>query len=144
MKIKLTTISSEEAGEILGEFCIELEKALNGYCGAKEYGPLNMFVIGIIAVDDDVQENLKFGRTSNASGTTTHPFTREKQKYFSIAVYYSPTKIVELRRQQLKVALCGAIMEELTTTSVKVPKGFELDELVGDIRIAMEIYKVAD
>ncbi|MQA37924.1 hypothetical protein [Rugamonas aquatica] len=141
MKIKISSVASEETIIPLNRFYTKLEDSLNNYFSKNPSELVFMFVI--VSVYDDKDENYKSCKGHNKSGKVTDPFSKEKFEYFSIAVPYEPRKVLALTEAELREDLCGEMICSLSNTSVKTPKGFDFDHFVSEVRLALEIYKRA-
>lgn len=143
MDIKITSVASDETIGPLNQFFTKLEDALNGYFRDKVYVGIDLFIIVIVSVDEDEENNLKWGKKHNASGSFINPFSKERTKYFSVAVHYPVEAVLQQDESQLRIGLCDAIAARLASTEVKVPKGFDLQHFVSEASMALEIYKSA-
>ena len=140
MHITVTSISSQETNKKLNEFSADLEDSLNKYLSVDSFGPINRFMFVIVAVYEDAAENDRFCQKNNKSGTYKHPVTSERVKYFSIAVPYSPEKILSTDKEDLRKNLCSEIIRHIDNPQVKIPKGVEYERFSEKIKLALEIY----
>jgi hypothetical protein len=140
MHITVTSVSSQETNQKLNKFSVHLEESLNDSLKDEDFGPISRFMFVVVSVFDDKEKNDFFLKKHNKSGTYTHPVTKEKVRYFSIAIPYSPTKILGSSEMELRKDLCAEIIHCIENRQVTIPKGVEYDRFAVKTKLAFANY----
>ena len=143
MHLTVTCVATDETVMALNRFSNTIETAINPSLAQVSYGTIGRFMLVIVSVEEDAEENLRFCEKHNKSGAYTHPFTKEKVKYFSLAVPFNPKEIVSLAEDNLRKRLISEMIEVMAKPAVKVPKGFDYDGLAKKLTLDLQILGAA-
>lgn len=141
MLIKISSVATDATIASLNNFYIALEDSLNEYLSDESFGSINQFRLVIVAVHENLLENNEYCKKNNSSGSFINPFTKKLVNYFSIAIPYSPAKVVSLNESDLRTDLCNEIVHCLEHVTVKIPKGFEFARFAEKIKNFLAVYK---
>lgn len=130
MKFGFSVISSSEVSELLGDVSNVLEMEMASLSELSEWGDVfDSFVIGLIAVEAGAG-NDGFVKRNHRTGRFTHPITKEKVKYLSIALAYDPEAIKHLDVATMRHLVVLDLFERLENINIKIPKEFDFQKLV--------------
>jgi len=141
MRIKITSICSEQTLRPLNAFYTKLEDALNAYMGGMSFGSIDLFMISIVSAFDDNDENCKFSAAENKTGSFVDPFTKDKIKFITIGLAYPPSKVLLLSELELRQDLCDEILSRFMREPIPGSGKFDLENFLKEFKVAIEIYK---
>lgn len=144
MHLTVTAVSSEEAFHQLALFSNALESAINPLIALESYGTIGRLMIVIVAVYASQEENLAFCKAHNKVGTYTHPVTKERVKFCSLAIPFCFEEIVRLPASELRKKLISEILAVMENPTPKMPKGFEYSRLANRLSLPLEIFARAE
>ena len=131
MKIRLTSVTSEDLARALRQVTVKLEdefapKFKNKYFG----GDVGQFTFVIIAVGVETNENDEFYIAHNKVGKYCDPITKEKVNYISVALPFDPNELALLDNDILRGEIIKAMVGSMDRFSLKIPKEFDLKYFV--------------
>ena len=140
MHLTVTSVATNETFMALNRFCNAVEAAINPSLAQENYGPIERFMLVIVAVEEVPEENLKFCAKHNKAGAYSHPFTKDKVKYFSLAVPFNPKDVVSVSTNNLWKSLIAEMIRVVANPVVKIPKGFDYERLAKKLLLDFEIF----
>ena len=141
MRVKITSICSEETLRPLNAFYTKLEDAVNDYLRDMSFGDIGLLMISIVSAFDDESENCKFADTENKIGSFVDPFTKVRVKFITLGLAYPPSRVVLASASELRENLCNAILNRLMGETMAKSKKFDFPAFAQEFKIAVEIYK---
>jgi hypothetical protein len=140
LHVTITSFSSEEAFLKLAKFSNSLESAINPLIQQESYGSIARLMLVVVAVEATQEENLAWCKKHNKIGTYTHPLTKDKVKYCSIAVPFGSDEIVSTSDGPLRRRLISEIVAIMANPVPKMPKDFEYSKLVNRLMVCLWKY----
>ena len=141
MNISVVSYVSDSVAEIFRDIAEDFEKAFRPHFLNDDFGAdISEFIIGIAAVDSDVELNNKFCKGNDKVGSRKHWLSQEVAKYMSIALPMDPDKIEKMTKAEVRRAFCEALIEKLKNPVVKIPKKFDYARFVEKMDTALQIY----
>jgi hypothetical protein len=141
MKIRFTSIAWEEVSEQLSKVMVHLEKHFNTAFSDLSYGAdVTQFTVVAIAVDSvmDSNQNEKFVKRHNKSGSYKHPLTGDKVKYISFALGYRHENLEGKDESELRRIFCTNLYNRMEAPFIKIPKGFDYQKFSSEMKFALE------
>ena len=141
MKFRVTSVTDEESGALLRDATVAMEDWLNASLNDGKFGDgVDQFVVVVIAVDSDPEENLRWAKSHDKTGKYKNPFTGEGVRYISSAVVLPPSKVKELGEESILSFLCAATICRLASRPKRVPKGFDYERCAKAVSLALQVY----
>lgn len=134
MKIRFTSVCSPEAGALFNPVTVALEDKLIPVFADRMFGDgIDQFVVVVIAVDADRDENAKFERKHHSVGRYKDVRTGDKVRFISIALPFNPDDVVAMTESELRSSLVAALLQRLKTPDLKIPKPFDYPAFVEQL-----------
>ena len=133
MKLRVTTICSEEVSELLRVVSTTLEDDFRSIFDGREFGgEISQLMVVLIALFDSDEDNVDLSNKENrVSGAKD--ITGKRIKYMSIGVPLNPGELLKIGIDDVFEIVRQKIVESLDSKRVKVPKGFDYDGLVDHV-----------
>lgn len=132
MRFRVTSISSAECGTQLGKVTVRLEDFLNAILSDGNFGSApEVFMLTIVAVDDDASENLLM--------TPRDKLSRDNS-ILSLAVPVAPSVIAAADFSDAMTLVSQHLRVRLLDRPNRVPKGFDFERCVAAISTALAAY----
>lgn len=139
VKIRFTSICSSEVALLCRNVTVALEDKLIPLFADRTFGEgIDQFVVVVIAVDADQEENAKFERKYNSVGRYKDIRTGENVRFMSIALPFNPDEVVAMTQSDLCSSLVAALLRRLKTPNLKIPKRFDYRTFVECIMESLE------
>ena len=144
MKFGITSILWEDVGQRVSDRCVDIEDKFNLYFEGKDYGArIDVFLIILIAVDDDEVDNQRFAANNKMVGYAKD-VKGKRSREIRISVSLKPSEMESCVKNDLKNFLFNNILETLSHSDKPWPKHFDYVGFVKDLTIAMDIYSTAE
>lgn len=125
MNIRFTSVAAEEVGPVLGRITIAIQEALQPIFAEDSFGPIDLFMCVVVAVDTLPEGNEIFVRAHDKVGSFTNPFTGERQRYLSVALPFDPAKVGLMSDQEIFHSIYVALVARMQEPKLRIPKSFE-------------------
>ncbi len=137
MKIRFTSIAWTEVSSRLSNVLVSLEFLANNLFAEKDYGAgVAQFVAVAVAIGEQ-EENEKFSKPHNKSGSNKHPVTGEVIKFISFALQFTQEEVENKNEAVLKKLFCDALFYRLDHPEIRIPKGFNYEGFSSDMKTAI-------
>jgi hypothetical protein len=141
VRIRVTCITAEEVGSLVGEVALKFQDWLGAALSDGEFGGrLDQVTMFIVSVDDDVGENARWTRPRNGLGRVKNPFTGETFSNLSLAVAIPPSKFAQTTLKEALAVASSAFSERILERPRRVPKGFEYERFAKGLSTALGAY----
>lgn len=137
MKLRVTSVAWGDVRDEISKATVFMQNSLNEHFVDRNYGAnIDTFAIAVIAVGES-DENARFSKKHNKSGSDKHPVSGELVKYISIAIEFHPDEIKGINSRELVDLFIVEINNKLEAPSLKVPKGFDWNLFCADLKSAL-------
>ena len=141
MKFRVTSVTDEESGALLRDATVAMEDWLNASLSDGNFGEeVDQFIVVVIAVDNDPEENSRWAKSHDKTGKYKNPFTGEGVRFISSAIVLPPSKVQELGQESILSFLCAATIRRLALRPKRVPKGFDYERCSKAVSLALQVY----
>lgn len=143
MKITLSSTAWEDVGKTFSDMSASLKTELSASFSEAFYGAdVAEFQAVLIAVDSAVcsNQNEKFAKDANRSGSFKHPLTGERIKYISFAIEYRHEDLEGKDEFALRKTFCTDLFKRLDIPAIKIPTGFDYPKFALDMKKALKKY----
>ena len=141
MKFRVTSVTDEESGALLRDATVAMEDWLNASLSDGNFGEeVDQFIVVVIAVDSDPEENSRWAKSHDKTGKYKNPFTGEGVRFISSAIVLPPSKVQELGQESILSFLCAATIRRLALRPKRVPKGFDYERCSKAVSLALQVY----
>ena len=138
MKLRVTSITASEVGELISGVTTSLEDRLRPVVEPKDYGGgVEQFAVFFVSVDSDPIENERYCAANNRAGRYKDILTGKMVSFVGIAVPVDPKEVLNSPREALPRRLEGLLLDELESPAYAMPKKFDRPNLVADLRSAL-------
>ena len=138
MKLRVTSITASEVGELINSVTTRLEDRLRPVVEPKDYGGgIAQFAVFFISVDSDPIENERYCTANNRAGRYKDLVTGKMVSFVGIAVPVDPREVLSSPREALPQLLEGLLLDELDSPAYAMPKKFDREHLLEDLRSAL-------
>lgn len=139
MKLRITSITASEVGELINSVTTTLEDRLRPLVEPRDYGGgIQQFVVFFVSVDSDSLENERYCIANNRASRYKDIFTGEIVRFVGLAVPVDPAIVLKSPRETLQGVLQGLLLDELATPAYALPKKFDRLALLADLRTALQ------
>lgn len=140
MKLRVTSITASEVGELINSVTTGLEDRLRPVVELKDYGGgVEQFAVFFVSVDSDPIENERFCCVNNRAGRYKDMLTGKMVSFVGIAVPVDPQVVLSSPREALPQRLEGLLLDELESPAYAMPKKFDREHLLADLRAALAV-----
>lgn len=140
MHIKITSIATAEVGPLLGRVSVAMEDALNPLFERESYSDIEQFMLVIVAVDSDVNENSRFVAAHNKIRNFRNPATLARFKSMSFSLSFDPAYIESKSESQMRRLVSLGLLAKLDNPGMKIPVKFNYVRFVADLRRVITTY----
>lgn len=143
MKIRFTSNTWEEISSVISKAIRPLENEFNHLLSNVNYGGgVSQFFAVIIAIDsiEVKNQNEKFSKSANKSGSFKHLLTGERIKYISFALEHQYEDLEGKDESEIRKIFCLDLYHRLDVPNIKIPKGFDYEKFSFDIKRHLEKY----
>jgi len=141
MKFRVTSVADESCGTKINDVTVKLEDWLNAVVADADFGAsLDQFMIVVVAVDDDPDNNGRFAGPWNKLSNTLNPFTGLKVKSLSLSVEINPSIATESTFQDLLRHITQAVQRKLSCRPKRLPSGFDFPRVSRAVSVALEAF----
>lgn len=138
MKLRVTSITASEVGELINSVTTKLEDRLRPVVELKDYGGgIGQFAVFFVSVDPDPIENERYCAANNRTGRYKDLLTGKMVSFVGIAVPVDPHEVLNSSRETLPQVLEGRLLDELESPAYAMPQKFDRIHLLEDIRSAL-------
>lgn len=142
MKIRFTSVALSSIGSILSKVTVPLEKRINTVFSELSYGAdIGLFTAVVIA-SGSAEQNEKFCKTHNKSGTDKHPMTNEEINFLSFALPFEVNEFEGKSESDICELFCNALEKRLDNPNIRMLKGFDYEQFSSDMKIAIKNQKL--
>jgi hypothetical protein len=138
MKLRVTSITASEVGELINSVTTGLEDRLRPVVEPKDYGGgVEQFAVFFVSVDSDPIENERYCAANNRAGRYKDLLTGKMVSFVGVAVPVDPQVVLSSPREALPKQLEGLLLDELESPAYAMPKKFDRQHLLADLRSAL-------
>jgi len=138
MKLRVTSITVSDVGEQINSVTTALEDLLRPVVAAQDYGGgIEQFAVFFVSVDSDSVENERYCRANNRAGRYKDIVTGKMVSFVGLAIPVDPKTVLSSSREALQQLLQGLLFEELETPAYTLPKKFNRQRLLADLKAAL-------
>lgn len=138
MLFRVTSVAAEETGALLRYSTVRIEDCLNEFLRNENFGEgVDQFILVFISVDDKANENSRWGKSHDKTGSYTNPSNGEKVRYISSAVLVPPESFVGKGPAALLSYVCSSAIARLVMRPKRVPKGFDYGRCSAAVSMAL-------
>jgi hypothetical protein len=138
MKLRVTSITASEVGELINSVTTSLEDRLRPLLEQRDYGGgIQQLALFYVSVDSDPLENERYCCTNNRVGRYKDILTGNMVSFVGIAIPIDPKRVLNSPREGLPKLLQGLLLEELEAPAYALPRKFESQRLVADLKAAL-------
>lgn len=138
MKIKFTSVSSQEVSSLLRNVTVSLEDELKPEFLEKSFGHgVDQFVAVVVAVDPSPSENEKFRKQYHSVGKYKDVVTKEWVKFISVALPFDPEHLISMSEQNVRLELIAALLDRLDNMDLNIPKQFDYKKFAAQLHLAL-------
>lgn len=139
MKLRITSITASEVGELINSVSTALEDQLCPVIELRDYGgDIQQFIVFFISVDSDFLENERYCIANNRASQFKDRLTGKMVRYVGLAVPVNPAVVLDTPKEALKKNLQNLLLEELAAPPYAMPKKFNRQALLDDLRVALQ------
>jgi hypothetical protein len=140
MKLRVTSITASEVGELINSVTTRLEDRLRPVLEPNDYGGgVEQFAIFFVSVDSDPIENERYCCANNRAGRYKDLLTGKMVSFVGIAVPIDPQLVLGSSREALPKLLADLLLDELESPAYAMPKKFDWQQLLADLRAALVV-----
>jgi len=138
MKLRVTSITASEVGELINGVTTRLEDRLRPVVEPNDYGGgIDQFAVFFVSVESDPLENERYCHANNRVSRYKDILTGRMVKFVGIAVPVDPETVLGSPQAGLAKLLEGLLLDELESPAYTMPKKFDRKRLFTDIRTAL-------
>lgn len=138
MRIKVSSVVDESVAKLLREALPPLEDRLNEWFAGKAFGAgVDQFSIFVISLDSNGELNHRFALVHEKGGRYKEPFSEASIRYISMAVPLNCEEVISLDVKAIQREVCGAVERRFSDKTVKVPRGFHVDDFMRNWKAAV-------
>ncbi len=135
MKLRITSITTAEVGELINSATTVLEDRLRPLIEPRDYGGgIQQFAVFFVSVDTDPLENERYCIANNRTSRYKDLLTSEMVRFVALAVPVDPAMVLSMSKESLLFLLQDLLLKELTTPAFALPKKFDKLALLADLR----------
>jgi hypothetical protein len=140
MKLRVTSITAPEVGELINSVTTVLEDRLRPVVEPNDYGGgIAQFAVFFVSVDSDPIENERYCCANNRAGRYKDLLTSKMVSFVGIAVPVDPKVVLSSPREVLPQLLEALLLDELASPAYAMPKKFDRQHLLADLRSALAL-----
>lgn len=138
MKLRITSITASEVGEVINGVTTGLEDRLRPLVEQRDYGGgIQQFVVFFVSVDSDPLENERYCIANNLTSKYKDILTGKMVSFVGIAIPVDPKRVLSSSKESLSGLLQDLLLEELEAPAYALPKKFDRQKLLTDLRMAL-------
>lgn len=138
MKLRATSVTVSDVGELINSFTTDLEDHLRPVVETQDYGGgVEQFAVFFVSVDTDPVKNERYCVANNRAGRYKDVLTGKVVSFVGLAIAVDPKTVLSSSRAALPQLLQGLLLEELESPPYAMPKKFDRQRLLADIRAAL-------
>jgi hypothetical protein len=138
MKLRVTSITTSEVGELINSVTTSLEDRLRPLIEQRDYGGgIQQFAVFFVSVDSDPLENERYCHANNRASRYKDILTGKMVSFVGIAIPVDPERVLTLSPEALPELLNGLLLEELEAPAYELPPKFDRLKLLTDIKAAL-------
>lgn len=138
MNIRCTSVVWQNIGPAIAKVSVLMEDIISPSFAEKNYGgDVDQFIAVVIASGVESQDE-QFYKVHNRSGFYKSPLTSERIKYMSVALPFKLEDLEGKSHEELINMICESLKNKLHNPEIKIPKGFDYVEFVGDMHDALD------
>lgn len=123
---------------MISDVTTALEDQLRPHIEPQDYGAgIQQFAVFFVSVDSDPLENERYCLANNRASRYKDLVTGEMVKFVGIAVPIDPALVLRTPPEVLPKLLQDLLVDELATPAYALPKKFDGQRLVADLRTAL-------
>ena len=137
MRLRITSITTPEVGQLVGNLTTMLEDRLRPSIETQDYGTgIAQFVVFFVSVDSDLLENERYCVANNRCSRYKDLVTGEIVKFIGLAVPIDPALILRTPEEALPGILGSLLLDEVAIPAYALPRTFDRPRLAADLRAA--------
>ena len=134
MKLRITSITATEVGQLIGDVTTMLEDRLRPYIEPCEYGPgIDQVAVFFVSVDTDPVENERYCVANNRSSRYKDLFTGKMVTFVGLAVPVDPALVARTPVEALPQTLEDLFLDELAMPGYAMPTKFDRVRFERDV-----------
>ena len=138
MKLRVTSITASEVGELINSVAVRLEDQLRPVVEPNDYGGgIDQFVVFFVSVDSDPLENERYCTANNRASRYKDLLTGKMVKFVGIAIPVDPETVSGSPQAELPKILEGLLLDELESPAYAMPKKFDRQRLLADLKAVL-------
>ena len=139
MRFRVTSIVDASVGKLIGSVTTKIEDCLMKELWSRDYGGgIEQFSAFFVSVDDDPLENEMFCMANNKAGRYKNLLTGKMVKFVGISIPVSPSIVLSAEPATLFRSFKGMLIEELAMPAYAMPKNFDRERLLADIKATLK------
>ena len=139
MKLRITSITASEVGQLINRVTTTLEDRLRPLIESRDYGGgIQQFAVFFVSVDSDPLENERYCLANNRVSRYKDILTGEIVRFAGLAVPVDPAIVLSSSQKALPGILQGLLLEELAAPAYALPKKFDRQGLLADLQTALQ------
>lgn len=138
MKIRVTSITNSEVGELINNVTTRVEDQLRPAVELEDYGGgIEQLTVFFVSVDSDPIENERYCVANNRASTYRDMFSGKTVRFVGIAVPVDPQIVLSSSKEALARLMRDLLFDELTAPAYAMPKKFDRARLLADLKTAL-------
>lgn len=138
MKLRVTSITASKVGELINSVTTRLEDRLRPVVEPNDYGGgIDQLAVFVVSVDSDPLENERYCIANNRASLYKDLLTSKMVKFVGIAIPVDPDTVLVSRQAELMKHLEGLLLGELESPAYAMPKKFDRQRLLADLKAAL-------
>ena len=138
MKLRITSITASKVGGLINSVTTALEDQLRPFIEPRDYGGgIQQFAVFFVSVDSDPLENERYCMANNRASRYKDLLTGQMVKFVGIAIPVDPETVLGSPPAELPKLLKVSLLDELGSPAYAMPKKFDRQRLLADLRAVL-------
>lgn len=138
MRLRVTSVTASEVGELINSVATSLEDRLGPIVEVNDYGGgVDQFAVFFVSVDSDPMENERYCHANNRASRYKDILTGKMVKFVGIAIPVDPVIVLGSPRAGLPKLLEDLLLEEMESPAYAMPLKFDRQRLLADFKDAL-------
>jgi hypothetical protein len=138
MKLRITSITASEVGDLINGVTAALEDRLRPRIEPVDYGGnIQQFAVFFVSVDSDPLENERYCLANNRASRYKDLLTGQMVQFVGMAIPVDPDTVLGSPQAELPKLMEGLLLAELESPAYAMPKKFDRQRLLADLKAAL-------